>query len=237
MFRSDAKAGDTIATIGGWECRRGADASQARWFFLRVNASWAPWAFAINSDPKRVIAALELLGTILCVKLFCAEWGREFCGAGLIRGSTDDLGNSFATQKLMSAKWPLTVLLMELSETLRVLDADLHLGWTCREFNQEADDLTNDKFDGFNPSRRIPIEGYAIPWLVLPGMMEASHALFEEICAERGTAKSRISGPRQVRRSAIRTLGSEAPVRLLYRIPWEGYFGGCCAAKHDVMGY
>ncbi|CAE8681799.1 unnamed protein product, partial [Polarella glacialis] len=200
LFRSDAKAEDTTAAIGGWECRRGADASQARWFFLRVDASWAPWAFAKKSDPKRVIAALELLGTILCVKLFCAEWGREFCGAGLISGSTDNLGNSFATQKLMSTKWPLTVLLMELSETLRVFDADLHLGWTRRDFNQEADDLSNEKFGGFNPSRRIPIEGHAIPWLVLPEMMEASHALYEEICAERGTAKSRTSsGPKRAK--------------------------------------
>jgi peptidyl-prolyl cis-trans isomerase SurA len=39
----------------------------------------------------------------------------------------------------MSTKWSLTVLLMELSETLREYEPHLDLAWTRREFNQEAD--------------------------------------------------------------------------------------------------
>ncbi len=50
---------------------------------------------------------------------------------------------------MMSTKYPLTLLAMELSETLRPRSCEPNLQWIPREKNQLADDLTNEKFDSF----------------------------------------------------------------------------------------
>ena len=44
------------------------------WFSLEVKPEWAPWAFA-KDDPNKVIAALELLATLIEFKL----WHRKKC--------------------------------------------------------------------------------------------------------------------------------------------------------------
>ena len=39
---------------------------------LEVDRSWAPWAFS-KSSPNKVIAALELLATLIAVKLWIRD--------------------------------------------------------------------------------------------------------------------------------------------------------------------
>jgi hypothetical protein len=117
-FRSDAKAEDGKAFIGGWEVIHSRDPKLARWFAAEVKPDWAPW---INwkGDPQRVIASLELLGTLVCILLFGGKESAEIYRAGAISGSTDNQGNSFAISKMMSTKFPLTILLTEMSEQMR----------------------------------------------------------------------------------------------------------------------
>eukprot|EP00439_Symbiodinium_sp_Y106_P009019 s10395_g1.t1 len=163
-FFSDAKAEETRAWIGGylWDGQSvlqwyamEAEETQAwiggylwdgqsalQWYAMEVREDWAPWAF-IKKDLKRTIASLELLGTLICVKL----WGAKMSESGRGSGGTDNQGNSYAVSKLMSTKFPLPLLLMELSETLRKGEQCLELSWVPREKNQWADDLTNQKFD------------------------------------------------------------------------------------------
>ena len=50
----------------------------------------------------------------------------------------------------MSTKFPLTVLVMELSESFRFGNCCLTLDWLRRDKNQLADDLSNMKFDSFD---------------------------------------------------------------------------------------
>jgi hypothetical protein len=189
-FRSDAKAEDGRATIGGWECKGGVHPSQARWFFVEVTADWAPWAFSKQGDPKRVIATLELLGTILCLHLFKNEYHPGDSGYVNVAGGTDNAGNTFAMKKLMSTKWPLTVLLIELAEISRQNAIQLHLRWVPRDSNQEADDLTNQKFGAFNPELRVECVPAKIDWLVLPRIMCQSQRLYEEVLEQRELQKS-----------------------------------------------
>ena len=188
-FRSDAKAEDGRATIGGWECSGSTPPGRARWFFVEVEPSWAPWAFAKHNDPKRVIATLELLGTLLCLMLFRDRITQGSTGSICIAGGTDNAGNTFAMNKLMSTKWPLTVLLMELAEFLRQSSIQLHLRWVPRDSNVEADDLTNEKFSSFNEDLRIHVDGASLPWLVLPRIMTQSQRLFEEVLEQRSKNK------------------------------------------------
>ena len=192
-FRSDAKAENGIATIGGWECSGGTPPGRARWFFIQVEESWAPWAFSKHRDPKRVIATLELLGTLLCLMLFKDRISEGRTGSISIAGGTDNAGNTFAMNKLMSTKWPLTVLLIEMAEFLRHTSIQLHLRWVPRESNTEADDLTNQKFDAFDKDLRVPVVGADLPWLVLPRIMQQSHRLFEEVLEQR--SKNSLSSP------------------------------------------
>jgi len=41
-FRADARAGEGMAAVGGWECLGGTPASEARWFAVEVTPAWAP---------------------------------------------------------------------------------------------------------------------------------------------------------------------------------------------------
>jgi hypothetical protein len=188
-FRSDAKAEDGRATIGGWECIGNTPPHKARWFFVEVEQSWAPWAFSKKKDPKRVIATLELLGTLLCLMLFRDRITAGRSGTICVAGGTDNAGNTFAMNKLMSTKWPLTVLLIEMAEFLRQSSIQLHLQWVPRESNVEADNLTNEKFEGFNEDLRIHVDGANLPWLVLPRIMAQSQRLFEEVLEQRSKNK------------------------------------------------
>ncbi|CAE8694246.1 unnamed protein product, partial [Polarella glacialis] len=88
LFRSDAKAEGGKAWIGAWETRFSLDPK-----------GWAPWAFSMK-DPNRVIAALELLGNLAAGKVHCIS---------------DNLGNTYIVVKGMTTKYPIALILMELS--------------------------------------------------------------------------------------------------------------------------
>lgn len=198
LFRSDAKAEDNRAFVGGWMCAGGLPSQEAPWFALEITEDYFPWAFCKRRDPGRVIAALELLGTILCMIFFGKFIKERTFVQGVLSASTDNQGNTYAITKLLSTKFPLTVLVVELSEQLRAYGTEMSLVWRRRDINQEADDLTNTVFDKFDMSLRIEVDPKAIPWIALPLLMTASQSLYEDVVAERegrkGTAKVKHSG-------------------------------------------
>ncbi len=189
LFRSDARAEkDGLVVIGGWDCSEGRPSTAARWYSVRVEPSWAPWVFAKSGDPGRVIAARELLSIILLSIMLLGDGWPACAGAGAntsLGGSTDNQGNTYAVAKLLSSKWPLTVLVVELSELLRKKGSEIRLSWLPRLQNQEADDLTNEKFSSFDPKLRVEVVPSELKWLVLPQLMEASHSLYKDIVKER----------------------------------------------------
>lgn len=183
-FWTDARATEEGAWIGGF-LKVSEDLRQCPWFAM-VEASWAPWIDFRAKNPKRVIAALELLGTIIAVKLWGETPGMEM--EGCLEAFTDNRGNMFALRRGMSTKYPLTILLMELSETLRKLDCTLNLKWVKRDDNQDADDLSNLKFDNFDLGRRVEVKGEEIVWLVFGQMDKVSRELYEELQEEKNKA-------------------------------------------------
>ena len=132
-----------------------------------------------------MIAALELLGTIIAVKLFAGKWSHNALGTCGITGSTDNRGNSYAVTKMMSTKWPLTALIIELSEELRANNLELHLEWLPRDLNEEADALSNLDTSGFDPSLEMKIDTSKLGWRVLDELMPASSAMFERMLKDR----------------------------------------------------
>ena len=163
LFKSDAKAEGGRATIGGWECRGGVPPILARWFQVEIFEATTPWVFAKHGDPQRIIAALELLGTLLCLLLFNFKEESPHSGVTTISGTTDNRGNSFAMNKFMSTKWPLSPLLIELSEQLRSRQLELHLDWQRRDTNVEADQMTNEDYTSFTACNRIPLDFASVP--------------------------------------------------------------------------
>ena len=180
-FRTDAKAENGKAFVGGWETKHSNDPSTCRWFSIEVTESWAPWVWCRKRDPGRVIAALELLATLLALILFTQDQPPQSSGMMFGSGLTDNKGNSFVLVKMLSTKFPLTILLIELSEQLRKRGLELHLEWTPRNNNQEADDLTNENFSKFSEALRIQVEPPSIPWIVLPELMESGQVLYDHL--------------------------------------------------------
>jgi len=81
----------------------------------------------------------------------------------------------------MTSKFPLVVVLAELAEQLRERGLDLSLDWTPREQNEEADDLTNFRFGRFRRENRVGLNLGEAKWKVLPDLMEAAGALYEDV--------------------------------------------------------
>ncbi|CAE8707868.1 unnamed protein product [Polarella glacialis] len=186
LFRSDAKAEGGKAWIGAWETRFSLDPKKCRWFYLEVTRGWAPWAFS-KKDPNRVIAALELLGNLAAIMVFGDSWPRGRRGKCIGTGISDNLGNTYIVAKGMTTKYPITLILMEVSEQLRSRGMEMSVTWKRRDENQEADDLTNLVFDKFSPELEVKVDPLNLKWLVLPGLMKSSELLRKQIVEGRAS--------------------------------------------------
>jgi hypothetical protein len=69
---------------------------------------------------------------MVAVKLWMSCNPKGLSAKCWIRGKTDNFGNSYAVAKWMSTKFPLTVLVMELSESLRLGNCCLLLDWLSK---------------------------------------------------------------------------------------------------------
>lgn len=154
VFRVDAKADKDKVVIGGWESYGGRKPAEARWFSVELTRRTAPWAY-LKGEPFRAIASLELMGVLTAVMVFApeAEW-RSSRGIAKVPAVTDNLGNTYTVQRFLSCKFPLSLLVMELSCQLGRFGLELDLSWAPRNQNQEADDLTNEVFEAFDEVRR-----------------------------------------------------------------------------------
>ena len=186
---------------------------QGPWFSLEVEKDWGSWAFS-KSSPNKVIAALELLAILMGVKLFVRDSDSRQATGMAIRGYTDNQSNEALLKRSMTTKFPSGLILMELAEELSAEKCDMHLTWIRRDLNQLADDLTNEKFDSFDPEFRIPLKGKELEWRVLDKLLGHADGYYSELTARkeargRGPAKrfdkSRKLNPWQ---PEVATLGS-----------------------------
>eukprot|EP00434_Breviolum_minutum_P043149 symbB.v1.2.038446.t1/scaffold5913.1/size22488/1 len=168
-------------TVGGWEVFGAKGPEDARWFSVKVTRKSCPWLY-LKGEPFRTIAAAELLAVTLAVMVFkeAAAW-RNCEGRFSISGFTDNAGNTFVVNKFLSTKFPLSIVLMELAYQMAGLNATLSLSWIPREQNEEADDLTKNRFEKFDPGKRIEVNLEEIGFKVIPVLAEVAGRLDEEI--------------------------------------------------------
>merc|ERR1739841_63675 len=91
----------------------------------------------------------------------------ESLGSISLTCGTDNQGNSYLLDKLLTTKYPLGVVLMELAVQLSLRNAILRADWIPRLQNEEADALTNSDFRHFNPEKRIQVDLDSIGFRIL----------------------------------------------------------------------
>ena len=115
-FRLDAGAAGKEVTIGGWRSRGVDRTRDALWFAVKLNRRNAPLAFA-RGEAFRTIAALELLGALAGLMVLGPEPGRAANSIDTLVPTcgTDNRSNSFLLDRMITAKFPLAVVLMEVA--------------------------------------------------------------------------------------------------------------------------
>ena len=118
--RVDAQASHGRVGVGGWcpvlNSASVPDTMLSRWFSLEKTKEHFPWVFSKSDKPSRVIATLEALATLLALKLFYGDkLDSNIRKIRLQPTWTDNRGNGSALNKLMSTRYPVNALLMELA--------------------------------------------------------------------------------------------------------------------------
>ena len=122
---------------------------------------------------------------------------------------TFNKGNSFLVDRLLTTKYPLGVILVQLCHQLNLRGAALRAQWIPRDQNEEADALTNSDFRHFSAEKRIHVRLEDMPFGVLHELL----AKGEDYVAELAAAKlaMRSGSPGDVRRLKGDTLRERRP--------------------------
>ncbi|MDE0916488.1 MAG: hypothetical protein OSB57_15045 [Planctomycetota bacterium] len=183
VFRLDAKASNEMVAIGGWRCKGHARTVEAEWFAVELTRKNAPWAFQ-KGESFRTIASLELLGALVGLMVLVPEGDRATkngCGLMTLSCGTDNLGNTFLLDRMLTTKYPLGVVLMEVAYQCRMRGLSFRANWVPRLENQEADDLTNMDFKSFDPRKRLPVDLDHLPFGVMPALFAEGDVYTEEL--------------------------------------------------------
>lgn len=86
---------------------------------------------------------------------------------------TDNQGNAYLLDRMLTTKYPLGVILMELGHQIRKRRLVMRTKWLPRDQNEEADALTNFDYRFLELSRRIEVDVNKLGFRVLPGLFEA----------------------------------------------------------------
>ena len=156
-FRTDAKCADGFVILGGWDCA--ATTQESRWFSLKLTPLEAPYLFDENGRSQWASASAELLATLVALQVFghLEQQSVRRVLAVEVLAQTDNKSNEGLAKRGSTTKWPLLMVNMQLSHHLMRASLRLKLAWRPRDQNTEADALTNERFEGFEDSRRIQI--------------------------------------------------------------------------------
>jgi len=167
QFRTDAKCSDGLVILAGWELKT------RRWFSLRVYPGDAPYLFKRSGESQWASTSAELMATMLALAAF--DWLRESKHRKSLQvafhAGTDNRANEALTLKRATAKWPLMALNMQMSSMLSKARFGLNLQWRPREENTEADDLTNERFDDFDPKLRVEVSLQSMDLSILQALV------------------------------------------------------------------
>ena len=206
VFRLDAKAEGENVAIGGWRCQPGQPTRKCQWFAVSLNRRNAGWAFA-RGEAFRAIASLELLGALVSVMVLLPEEEVRTATVGMatLTCGTDNQGNHFLLDKLMTTKYPLGIVLMELSCQLGLRRACLQARWIPRLQNEEADALTNGDYRHFDEALRIPVDLEKLQFRVLNELFREGDEYVKELDALKAAEKAAVTKRKGSSQDSIKT--------------------------------
>ena len=113
--------------------------------------------------------------------------GRKLSNTSLtvqVPAFTDNRGNGYVINKLMTTRFPLCTVIMELAAQAERRGVRMEAEWTPRDRNQEADDLSNLQTSGFDSDKEVKLNLREQDWLVLPSLLEAGQKFHEQKAME-----------------------------------------------------
>lgn len=185
QFRTDAKCTDEYVVLAGWEL------STRRWFSLRLGPKEVPYLFKPGLGSQWASTSAELLASLLALHVFGwleKDRGRKALEISLV-GGTDNRANESLTTKRSTTKWPLMGINMQLSASLSKARLSLGLRWRPREENTEADQLTNEDYNGFDLALRIAVEWTDLDTSILDRLVSARDGFLEARALAKEQAK------------------------------------------------
>ena len=115
-----------------------------------------------------------------------------------LTAGTDNQSNEKLSSKRSTTKWPLMAVNMQLSSSLARARLSLSLKWRPREQNVEADQLTNENFEGFPEEDRLVIKFHELDLKVLDGLVRTRAEFVAARDREKEAAKT-VGGTKKKR--------------------------------------
>ena len=170
---ADASAHADSACIGGW---RSSISSPKKWdcwwFSVPIQQESFPWVWQRAGDPRRVIAALEMLALVVLTRMIAAHRPDSHCRVR-ISGLTDSQSDAFAVLRHYSKRMPTAAVHTELAATAWATGTHIAVSHTKRDGNMRADELTNGRTVDWNPVRRYDPDFHKY-FLILDDLMEST---------------------------------------------------------------
>ena len=190
VFRTDAKCADNFIVLAGWEI------TSRRWFSIRFGPSEAPFLFKPTGESQWASTSAELLATLVALVAFgwVAKGRTRKSLAISLAGGTDNRANDALTIKRATTKWPLMAINMQLSAVLARARLMLRLRWRPREENVEADDLTNERFSGFDVEKRINMVWHDLDLEILQALVQTRKAFEQKKVEAKAGASNQAAG-------------------------------------------
>ena len=111
--------------------------------------------------------------------------------------------------KLLTTKFPLGLILIELSYQLARRRMALRAEWVPRLQNEEADALTNGEYHAFDPSRRVEVRLEDLNFGVLNELLVTGESYVEEVEKAKAQARAdRAKGQSRAPASKARKKGA-----------------------------
>ena len=110
----------------------------------------------------------------------------------MLSGQTDMLGNVSVLARLMSSKFPLVVIMTELTERLKQWDLDMNLDWIPRNQNEEADGLTNGIVNSFAAELEIKVDLKKMGLHTLDRMLKVADELYKDVQNEKVLKQAKV---------------------------------------------
>jgi hypothetical protein len=193
-FRTDAKCAQGYIVLAGW------DMQTRKWFALRLGPTEVPYFFKSDGSSQWASTAAELMASLVALHVFgwlAPNRDRKTLDLALTAG-TDNQSNEALSSKRSTTKWPLMAVNMQLSSSLARARLSLSLKWRPREQNVEADQLTNENFEGFPEEDRLVISFHELDLKVLDGLVRTRAEFVTARDREKEAAKT-VGGTKKKR--------------------------------------